>query len=101
MDYLSMKKKLNDRTFLTKMRSCFGVSVHMMLFLWDKLERNKLIPDKAEPKHLFWAMAFLKLYAAEPSLASMFRVDEKTLRKWVWLFVDSIAALEVVSTLNT
>lgn len=53
---------------------------------------------------MLWALMFLKTYAKESVLSGMAgSVDEKTFRKWVWLFVCAIASLEsnVVSTTAT
>ena len=54
-----------------------------------------------EIAHLLWALMFLKMYAKEATTSRLAGgVDEKTYRKWVWLFVSAIADLEgdVVST---
>lgn len=97
MDLLSMTDKGNDVTFMRKMRSCFGVSVHMVCTIWRILTEQEKMPDNAEPKHLFWALGFLKTYATEHSLAVWFKCDEKTLRKWVWIMIDALSSLEIVS----
>ena len=55
---------------------------------------------KPNPIHLFWALNFLKNYETESVCASKFGgVDEKTLRKWVWIYIKGIASLasQVVS----
>ena len=44
--------------------------------------------------HLFFALLFLKTYQTEMQRASFFGCDEKTLRKWTWLYVEAIALLE-------
>ncbi len=61
---------------------------------------------RTEPKHLLWTLYFLKVYPREgPGCAavggSRGAVDPKTMRKWVWLFLERIAELadEVVSSL--
>ena len=53
-------------------------------------------------KQLLWALAFLKIYTKETTLAALAKVDSKTYRKAVWDFIEAIAALEtyVVSIHN-
>ena len=48
-----------------------------------------------QPKHLLWALMLLKLYAAESVLRTLAGgVDEKTYRKWAWLYVYEISDLQ-------
>jgi hypothetical protein len=39
---------------------------------------------------------FLKVYACERVFQALTGVDEKTFRKWAWLYVHAIGSLEVV-----
>ena len=82
-------------------RSYFGTSSRICAVLWELLKRQrKRIAKKdgygnVSPKHLLWALMFLKVYGVEATLSSMAGgVDEKTYRKWVWIFVKAIANLE-------
>lgn len=61
-----------------------------------KFDRKK---PAYKPKHLLWALHFMKCYPTENQMASTVNEDEKTLRKWVWIFIDALAGLksEVVS----
>jgi hypothetical protein len=76
----------------------FGISVRVVKILWDLLVRDNLRPKKSRPKHLLWALYFLKVYPKQ-SLgcsvvgASAGAVDPKTHCKWVWLFINAIANL--------
>jgi hypothetical protein len=72
----------------------FGTSPKVCALLWQKIDLS-LMPNGAKPCHLLWALMFLKLYCAEPVLATLAGgVHEQTLRKWVWLFVDAISDLQ-------
>ena len=51
----------------------------------------------AEPKHLLWALLFLKVYASEQVIRKFTGADEKTSRKWIWLFIGYIEELKIVS----
>jgi hypothetical protein len=78
----------NHRSF----RSFFGVSADVCAELWKLLHPVNV--NGASPKHLLWALFFLKVYPTESIGASMVgHVDEKTYRKWVWIFVDKISDL--------
>ncbi len=53
-------------------------------------------PKDARPKHLLWALLFLKVYATESINSLICGADEKTCRKWSWTFVRLQSQLEVV-----
>ena len=56
------------------------------------------------PCLMLWVLIFLKTHAKETALSGMAGgADKKTFRKWIWLFVCAIAALEsdVVSGMAT
>ena len=91
-----------DRRF----REHFGAPFAIVRMVWDMLEEGGLLPEKGEPKHLLWALYFLKCYPKEgPGCAivggSKGAIDPKTMRKWVWLILERIAELadEVVRSL--
>jgi hypothetical protein len=49
----------------------------------------------AQPKHLMWALNFLKVYGKEEDSANYAGgVDEQTFRKWTHIFVEAISFLE-------
>jgi hypothetical protein len=70
--------------------------------LWKRiLQKNRgSMPRGASPKHLLWALHFLKDYGMEAVLTTFLMADEKTIRKWVWYMVEAIASMDddVVST---
>jgi hypothetical protein len=83
-----------DRRF----REHFGASFAIVQMVWDMLEEEGLLPEKDEPKHLLWALYFLKCYPKEgPSCTivggSKGAIDPKTMHKWVWLFLERICEL--------
>lgn len=83
--------------FTRKFRSCFGASLLVLTIAWNTLEVQKLLPADGHPKHLLWMCAFLKSYSSEAVYAAWFKVSEKTFRKWVWLFLEAVAKIELVS----
>ena len=71
------------------------------------MKEGNLLPEKSRPKHLLWSLYFLKVYPREgPGCSAVGgsggAIDPKTLRKWVWLFIERIAELadEVVSLVD-
>jgi hypothetical protein len=57
------------------------------------------MPHGVKPANLLWALMFLKLYCAQSVLATLAgagekSMDEKTFRKWTWLFVEEINHLK-------
>ena len=82
-------------------RAFFGASPVVCSQVWERLSPNDTIDRLARPKHLLWALLFIKVYASEPVLCTLVDCpDEKTFRKWTRLFVESISYLEseIVST---
>ena len=91
---------MEDRQF----RGLFGVRIEIFVKVWSMLLEDGLRPKKSKPKHLLWTLYFLKVYPREAPGCSAVGgskgvIDPKTLRKWVWLFIERIAELpdEVVS----
>jgi hypothetical protein len=77
-------------------RAHFGVPPRRCARTWNLMLSKNLLPDKAQPKHLMWTFLFLFLYESENVLARMCQCDEKTLRKWTWVFITSIGCLDMV-----
>jgi hypothetical protein len=76
----------------------FGTSVLVVENTWELLERDSLLPEGGCPKHLLWALHFMKVYPKQsPGClavgASAGAVDPKTHCKWVWAFIDAVANL--------
>ena len=83
-----------DRRF----REHFGAPFAIVRMVWDMLAEGGLLPEKGLPKHLLWTLYFLKCYPKKsPGCAavggSRGAIDLKTMRKWVWLFLERICGL--------
>ena len=78
------------RFFLT----FFGTTPWVCSLLWAMLKPFETMPRGVKPCHLLWALMFMKVYATETVHASIAGCDEKTFRKWSWIFVEGIAGLE-------
>ena len=63
--------------------------------IWMMMESRELIPNDGMIHHLLWTLMFLKSYTKEKTMCTLVGIrDPKTLRKWVWLFIDNLAELE-------
>jgi hypothetical protein len=66
--------------------------------IWELLERDTLLPEGGQPKHLIWELHCLKVYPKPKQSpgylaigASTGTIETKTHRKWVSAFIDAIA----------
>jgi len=85
---------VTDRRF----REYFGCSPDICKILWDLLE--DFHPHGAHPKHLLYALLFLKQYNTEAINRALCKVDENTFRFWSWVYVHGLAELNVVRLLS-
>ena len=105
LDFESMGREIMHRkkggsslTFDNRFRTFFGVSPKVVENIWNRLDPFRTIEpihSGVKPMHLLWALLFMKVYAEESIHAGLVGgVDEKTFRKWVWVFVQEISYLE-------
>jgi len=91
------KPKCGRPTAERRFRSAFGCGPNVVAKAWHLLAHDHIPAGGDEPEHLLWALMFLKLYLNETTWAGMAGgVDEKTVRKWSWMFVDQLASLEPI-----
>ena len=96
------KKKRNTKSDMIRRRrfqSNFGTAPEICSNIWARImfTRRKQIPfSNPAPKHLLWALHLMKTYGTEDCLASNCGVDEKTFRRWAWIFIEEIARLSRV-----
>jgi hypothetical protein len=76
----------------------FGTDALTCSVLWEKLSIFGWLhfagSRGTHPKHLLWALMFLKCYATEAVHAANVGVDEKTYRKWVWFYLEGITSIQ-------
>lgn len=80
-----------DRRF----RSAFGTGVETVLDVWTRMRRGGSVPEQGGFNHLLWALMFMSVYPnTENEMCTLLGgVDPKTMRKWVWRFIEGIAGL--------
>ena len=69
----------------------FGMTPDATCTVWDAISRPK-VHGKLLPKHLLWALLFLKQYNSEGVLASISKTTPKTYRKWIWIVVEGLCS---------
>lgn len=80
---------------MERFKSLFGVSPKVCSDLWDLLASTR--PTNAKPKHMLYALLFLKVYPIERGQAEVqAQCDRRTFMTWSWTFVKLIAALDNV-----
>ena len=75
----------------------FGASLSVAYTLWCWLDVYNDGPYGGMVHHMLWTLLFLKVYDTYDVLASSVGVHRDTYRKWVWLFLNRIAWLDIVS----
>ena len=64
-----------------------GVHHMVCAIVWGELKQSMLVEDACKPKHLLWVLILLKKYTTESSLAVAIGVDEKNLRKLIFIII--------------
>lgn len=77
----------------------FGTMPEQCVWIWNELNPCRTMGKSAHPRHLLWALYFLRVYPTEKMgrsavAESTGHVDEKTWRKWTQIFVKAISFLE-------
>lgn len=61
--------------------------------LWEMCGPDIL--PKTYPKHLFWALMFMKLYLTFDAMGILLDTSLPTLQKWIWKWIEAIASRHV------
>ena len=80
-----------------RFNSFFGATPEVCNIAWDLILAEDNIPKGGRKEHMMWALRFLKTNETENVLAGILGgIDEKTLRKWIDIFVRRLSNLEGV-----
>ena len=91
-DYLADSTK--NRIF----SASFGISAMICTQILHLID--DIIQTNTSPKHLLWALLFLKHYNTVSHNASIVGVDDKTYRKWTWKILKAIKSIDFLVSLN-
>lgn len=98
MNRPSQKKASTMSTEARFFRETFGTRLIVVEILWDLLDCHGLQPEDGRPKHLLWALHFMKAYPLQATGCATVggsggAIDAKTYRKWVWEYIEAISLL--------
>lgn len=93
--YTESSMARSAKVALRRFKSFFGAPPSVCSIIWDKIKNQ--VPVGGEPKHLLWSLLFLKQYTDEHTRRSIVGADEKTIRKWTWIFVELLSEMDVVN----
>jgi len=69
-------------------REFFGAPIHVVESVWELIKRDSLFPEGGHPKHLLWALHFMKVYPKQsPGCLTV------GAQKRVWLFINALVGL--------
>ena len=81
---------ISDRRF----RGWFGLPAEVAAQAWNLLDPEATMPAGASKLKMLWGLSLLKNYLPEEDMAAKAGVNEKTFRKWAWMFISELSALE-------
>ena len=91
---IGLEQNLAEATIWRRCRSHIGVSFEVCSDVWKRLTLERLLPLKAQPNHLLWALLRLNMYELIDCLSTNLKVDPSSCRKWIWLMIRAIESLE-------
>ena len=93
----SSYRRSNKQRIIRRFKSYYGTKPVICCIVWEMLENTgwtSRLTKTANPIHLLWTLRLLKSYNTESELAAEAGgKDEKTFRKWAWLYINGIATL--------
>lgn len=92
--YINHTAKRSVNTGLRRFKSFFGVSPQVCATVWNLLNNDE--QETSDPKHLLWCLLFLKQYGTEHERRVILKADEKTIRRWTWVYMKLLCEIKVV-----
>ena len=87
-------------TEMSEFRGMFGTWWVICAIIWRRMRDHcpsYLVPA-AEPVHLLWALAYMKLDISQEVIArAICGVSPKTFAKWAWHFIEGASYLEAAT----
>ena len=98
LSIVTRNKEISDSSKLSTYHALSGTTPHITKLIWNEIYQK--CPKSSSPKHLLWALQFLKTYSTEAVHCSITKSDPKAFRKWKWLFVRRIAGMKIVGFID-
>ena len=83
------KDNLSDRQF----GAFYNRTPEEVADLWEMCIPK--IESATQPKHLFWALMYMKLYLPSDVMTILLDVSYPTWDKWVWIWIEAIATSHI------
>ena len=89
---------LARETGLGRFVAHFGVGPRHCVLLWQRAEdRLNRIDHNIKRVHLLWTLNVLKTDDSYAVMKGRWNADEKTIRKWLYIVLDALGTLGMVS----
>ena len=90
--------RLAHKTVLNRFIAQFGITPRHCACVWIFSEQKiRQIDSNRQKKHLLWTLNLLKTGASEAEMHGRWGADEKTIRKWLYIVLEALGDLGVVS----
>ena len=87
----------STQKFLLNFRGHFGTSPVVVQRVYNEFIKTGTIPTKYQFKYLLWGLFFLRTNSTVEQICTRVGSSHMTVRKWVWITVEIIAKIKVVS----
>lgn len=74
-----------------RFRQMFGITPFICSMIWEDLRVQQLHLNNAKPVYMLCALLLLRLYETDDVNRAISGIDEKTFRKWAWIYISLIA----------
>ena len=94
------KYSRSSKVMMRRFKSYFGVAPDVVACAWELLLESKFLHDNKpglqapKPAHMLWSLMLLKRYCTMNVLADSLGVDEDTLHKWAFFYLEALAELD-------
>lgn len=92
------RRNLSDASKIDVFRSLFGASPEACSHALTDLQLMGVIPNdtvkSVEPRYFLVALHWMKTYKTEPDMSGRFKRSVRTLRTWIWGYVEAFQALK-------
>lgn len=94
VDCLYRDNNLNEAEIDRRRTAIVGPSFGVCAQVWNLIVPEESISRLAEPKHLLYALNFLRSYDTYEVHGAVWKCDPITFKTWAWAFVGEIFGLQ-------
>jgi len=94
--------EISPSTIVDRFSSHFGVTPLHCAYVWNYVKHDAMAMDcYVEKKHLLWTLNLCKCDSSEHVLQGRWNATEKTIRKWINIFLKALSELDVVCIIDS